>query len=376
MDLLSGGGSGQGMNYFPDAPLAPQDVGPLGRLLGNIMPSSLYTPPTQAQGPGGAIGKLLAPNVALPMAAALMGNGGNAANIGAAFGAAAPGLQQNRTVQWLRKKDPELADLVQNGGMSVSDAYAYQAARDKAGRGSLINAGDGRIYDATKGEWITAPGMQHQYRQASRDEAAGYGAQGGQFGPDGKFYPINPPSGMSIESDGQGGFRIAQGPGRGSKPFTEGQSKDIVYSTRARGALSTLDNLAPNLTGRVDRALDMDPTGIAREMLQSPDYQVAKTAGDEFLQAILRKDTGAAITAQESELYGKTYLPQPGDQPETLVYKQQARARAVNALEAGMSPAQIIAQERALSEQGLGIGGGGSDGGMKQTGNGVSWRVK
>lgn len=54
-----------------------------------------------------------------------------------------------------------------------------------------------------------APG----YRPATPDEAAAYGAVAGQFGPDGRFYPINPPSGMSVESDGQGGFRIVQGPG-------------------------------------------------------------------------------------------------------------------------------------------------------------------
>lgn len=158
--------------------------------------------------------------------------------------------------------------------------------------------------------------------------------------------------GMIIESDGQGGFRMAQGAAAGaagSKPFTEGQSKDVVYSTRAKGALAALDPIAGSLTDRGDVAAGWLPMGLGGGM-QGEDYQVAKTAGDEFLQAVLRKDTGAAITPAEQQLYGETYLPRPGDSAERLKYKSEARQRAVDAIDAGMSPAQIVAQERALEK--------------------------
>lgn len=141
---------------------------------------------------------------------------------------------------------------------------------------------------------------------------------------------------------------VTRGPVGTSKPFTEGQSKDVVYSTRAQGALDTLDPIADALIDRGDVAAGWLPFGLGGGM-QDDDFQVAKTAGDEFLQAILRKDTGAAITADEQALYGETYLPKPGDSPARLAYKKEARQRAVRAIEAGMSPAQIIAQERALS---------------------------
>jgi hypothetical protein len=93
------------------------------------------------------------------------------------------------------------------------------------------------------------------------------------------------------------------------------------------------------------------PFGLGKG-LQDADYQVARQAADEFLQAILRKDTGAAITADEQALYGVTYLPQPGDGPEVLQAKSAARKRAIAAIEAGMSASQIIAQERALAATG------------------------
>lgn len=187
------------------------------------------------------------------------------------------------------------------------------------------------------------------FRIASQEESARYGAAAGQFGPDGRFYPINPPSGMAIESDGAGGIRVVQGPGAmQSKPFTETQSKDVVYATRARGALEAFESVAGALTGRLERAAEYDPTGIARGF-QSDEFQVAKNAGDEFLQAILRKDTGAAITEQEQALYGETYLPRPGDNEAVLRQKAEARQRAIAAIEAGMSPAQMIAQERGIA---------------------------
>lgn len=188
------------------------------------------------------------------------------------------------------------------------------------------------------------------FRPATAQEAAQYGAAGGQIGPDGRFYPVNPPSGMAVRTNPDGTMEMVQGPGAGAagKPFTEAQSKDVVFVTRAEGALNALEPVAGELTSRSSVASEFLPMGAGGYM-QSDNFQVARTAGNEFLQAILRKDTGAAITEQEQNLYGNTYLPQPGDSEARLAYKAQARRRAVDALKAGMSPAQIIAQEQALA---------------------------
>lgn len=154
-------------------------------------------------------------------------------------------------------------------------------------------------------------------------------------------------SGMAVEVGPDGTVKFAQGTGAG-KAWTEGQSKDNVYATRAMGALETLEPNADALTSLLYQAAGLDPTGVVRGRVQSDAYQLARQAGDEFLQAILRKDTGAAITADEQDLYGKTYLPQPGDGPAVLAQKKAARARAVEAMKAGMMPLQIIAAEKAL----------------------------
>jgi len=198
------------------------------------------------------------------------------------------------------------------------------------------------------GNPIASGQAQPTFRPATPEELSTFGATGGQIGPDGRFYPVQPPTGTSIESDGQGGFRVVSGPGAGGmKPLTEGQSKDAVYATRAEGALATLDEYASTLTSRTDAALGMVPMGFGRDY-QDKNFQLAQQAGDEFLQAILRKDTGAAITIPEQSLYGDTYLPRPGDSPELLQQKAVSRRRALEAIKAGMPPSAIIQQELAL----------------------------
>ena len=75
------------------------------------------------QGGGGILAQLLAPEVALPMAAALMGQQGNGQNFANAFGAAGAGLgeqrklkaqtaERNKTLEYLRQERPDLADRI------------------------------------------------------------------------------------------------------------------------------------------------------------------------------------------------------------------------------------------------------------------------
>jgi hypothetical protein len=149
--------------------------------------------------------------------------------------------------------------------------------------------------------------------------------------------------GMAVRVNTDGSIEFVQG--AAARPFTEQQSKDVVYATRAKGALDTLDPVADYLASLSPRLLEYVPLGQGRRF-QDPMFQVANQAGLEFLAAILRKDTGAAITAQEIDIYGKTYLPQPGDSPELLAQKQQARRRALDALQAGMNADQMLAVER------------------------------
>lgn len=164
------------------------------------------------------------------------------------------------------------------------------------------------------------------------------------------------------EASKKGGMALSVDPATGQvtfqqgnniKPMTEGQSKDTVYATRAEGALKIFDEIESGLTGQqgvVGSTVGQLP-GVGN-FLKSGDFQRAEQAGAEFLQAVLRKDTGAAITPGEQALYGETYLPRPGDTPEVMAQKKAARQRAIAAINAGMPPQAILAKEQALAKGG------------------------
>ncbi len=154
---------------------------------------------------------------------------------------------------------------------------------------------------------------------------------------------------------------VVRGSGRGVQgKLTEGQSKDVGFATRARGALEILEPVSDSLASAGGRFLEgvsgYDPTGLSRGM-QSDEFQKAYQAGGEFLVALLRKDTGAAVTPQEEAYYGRIYLPQPGDGAEVLQQKKLARERAVSALESGMPANAIAAQEEALARSAAAVPG-------------------
>lgn len=147
---------------------------------------------------------------------------------------------------------------------------------------------------------------------------------------------------------------VTRGP---SKPLTEGQSKDNVFVTRAKGALAAFEPVSGALTSLGEQAAQGVP--MVGRYMQSDEFQVAMQAGQEFLAAVLRKDTGAAITPQEMAQYGTIYLPQPGDGAEVLKAKKEARARAIDAIQTGMSLAQIEATDRAIVEGAKRVDAGG-----------------
>lgn len=127
----------------------------------------------RAQVPGSTqpmgLGGLLNPEVAMPIAGALMGNQGNWQNIGNAFAAAGQGLgqqrelqaqtaQKNKTLDYLRQNAPELASMV-DAGMPLTEAWQTLTKQRYAQKGQgYINAGGGNLFNSETGEWVSAPG--------------------------------------------------------------------------------------------------------------------------------------------------------------------------------------------------------------------------
>jgi len=136
--------------------------------------------------------------------------------------------------------------------------------------------------------------------------------------------------------------------------LTEQQSKDLGYYTRGNEANAQLAQQGDALTARAAgdrgqlrgftdtlvRGTPLLGNSALGNSLVSRERQQAEQSGREVLAAILRKDTGAAITQQEMEIYGAMYLPQPGDSDEVLNQKAEARTRALASIRGGLGTAE------------------------------------
>lgn len=183
------------------------------------------------------------------------------------------------------------------------------------------------------------------FRDATPEEARRYNATAGQFGPDNKFYPLNPPSGMTVfDRDGNPIVQTGAGP----KPLTEGQSKDNMYLTSAQGALPDVDKYETALAGLSAAANAVAGAVPGGGFAQSEEYQMAQNAAMEFGAAILRKESGAALTKEDITWLTARYIPVAGDKPGTIARKREARRRAVAGIKSGMSKAQMDAVESAI----------------------------
>lgn len=257
---------------------------------------------------------------------------------------------------WASDAQTSIASALLNQRMEQSDPL-YQARLanelNPVGENPYLNVGGGSIFNTSTGEFMTAPGVGDTSLPADVQEynwyAEGERAAGREPLSYVDFTQALKGNGFSVTT--ADGTTIQQGGPQ--KPLTEGQSKDTVYFTRASAALPVVDQLEDALLSYGEYAAGSVPAGLGN-YLQSEDYQVAQNAGKEFLASILRKDTGAAVTPSEEQLYGDIFLPRPGDKPATLTRKRQARAVALAAIEAGMPLQAIENAARALDKSGVG----------------------
>ncbi len=136
-----------------------------------------------------------------------------------------------------------------------------------------------------------------------------------------------PPSGYRWTPEGNlekisGG--PADKPESNARPMTEGESNSATFADRMAISLPELDRAAPS---RISTAVAGAPYGLGTGSVPEED-QTFFQAKDDFIAAVLRKESGAAIGANERVDAEKQYIPQPGDKPAVLAQKKRAREAA------------------------------------------------
>ncbi len=143
--------------------------------------------------------------------------------------------------------------------------------------------------------------------------------------------------------------RINQsGRGNDDRPLTEGQRKTAGLLSRGRAARVRVDQIEPSI-GTMEI--------LSPNWLNTAKGQRYKQASKQWIQSVLRDESGAAIGKDEEQSYFETYFVQPNDSPEVIADKKQARLEAEDAMDLKIG----------------GSGGATAAGGNGNGGNVVKW---
>lgn len=125
------------------------------------------------------------------------------------------------------------------------------------------------------------------------------------------------------------------------KPLTEFQGKSAAFGTRAavaHGILNSVGDGGKVQPGMIKRSLEAVPwagegLGTLSNWTQSPKQQQVDQAQRDFVNAVLRQESGAAIGPDEFANATKQYFPQPGDSPDVIRQKAENRETAIAGFE-------------------------------------------
>ncbi len=197
--------------------------------------------------------------------------------------------------------------------------------------------------------------------------------------------PANPPTQTAqgaVTITGPNGDKITVPEGQDPKKFrehittisadaaggkmTEVQAKDSKFANKMLLSEQTLRKLEGQGLSETGRASENIPTILGVQpgkYTQSKEYQSYTQARDNFITALLRDESGAAIGTQEYKRYEREFFPQPGEGPDVIEQKRRARQVAIESMIQSAGPAYKAAPSLK--------GGGGN-----KTKTGVTWSVE
>ena len=123
----------------------------------------------------------------------------------------------------------------------------------------------------------------------------------------------------------------------------ESESASTIYSGRMQQAQDILDLVEREGTDFAQRIAQNIP--FVGNYLTTPEYKSYDQAKRNFINAVLRKESGAAIAESEFENADKQYFPQPGDTPDIIAQKRANRELAIRLMEASAGEGAAYANQ-------------------------------
>ena len=120
-------------------------------------------------------------------------------------------------------------------------------------------------------------------------------------------------------------FERGTGKAGPSQKLSERQSQLVLFGNQMQNMQPVLDNLETQFDPANIGDAAASATGTFGNFVKSQEKQLYDTAAAAWAEGVLRIQTGAAATQPEIERVVRTYFAQPGDTPETVQFKRQAR---------------------------------------------------
>ena len=268
---------------------------------------------------------------------------------------------KNQTLNMLRGQNPELAQLVETGALTPTDAvkqYLQQRAEAQKAQQpdySFLNV-DGRIVRTDKKSGNIneladyskpkLPAIAEEYNWAKEN---GFNGTPQEY----QMWKANlsKQKGMIIEATPDGGFRLVQGDvdANAMPKLTESEGKNAGFLKRALSAEKELSSLEAEGTSLWNKAADAVP--VLGNYAKSDSAQKYDQAQRNFINAVLRRESGAVITPEEFDNARKQYFPQPGDSQAVILQKRKNREDAIKGFEVSSGPAATKVKEMDAAEQ-------------------------
>lgn len=127
-----------------------------------------------------------------------------------------------------------------------------------------------------------------------------------------------------------------------TKPPTEGQAKALMFGSRMAVSDEVLNELGmkgvtmPSLMKQGAESIPVigGVLGMGANAFASADQQQVEQAQRDFINAVLRRESGAAIADSEFKNAQRQYFPQPGDSQQVIQQKAANRQTAIAGMKA------------------------------------------
>lgn len=116
------------------------------------------------------------------------------------------------------------------------------------------------------------------------------------------------------------------------KEPTEAERLSLGFAKRTESSDKVLNDLENKFINKEGGFSPSSEFPFAPERLKSESRKNYEAAQKDFVGAILRKESGAAISDEEFKRESEKFFPLPGDTPANIAYKQLLRKQAINNL--------------------------------------------